>query len=255
MARAGGGGLVSLSGRNGTLNHVVNKTMTRMRQAPGGTIPADQFRTVTRFMDFSDVTGDIYQILCKGIPVPQVNLEVAVPLRHFGRVQRKLREWHLASAPRLHYPIILRATGPSTAWLSPAYRRESCYYGFVAYLAEDGSIPGDALEHFRGLQRMLADAGGRPHWGKYFDPDLYRWGAMYDKWGSLSGSGKCWIPLAASATTSFLGCSARLRQRPRRAGRGDALTRRFGEHRWAQIRRRRRDGGTRRPPRRQVRRW
>jgi hypothetical protein len=38
------------------------------------------FRTVTRFKDFSDVIGDIYQVFCRGIATPQINIEIGVPM-------------------------------------------------------------------------------------------------------------------------------------------------------------------------------
>ena len=33
---------------------------------------------------------------------------------------------------------------------------------------------------------MLAAEGGRPHWGKYYNPDLYSWDRLYPQWSQFS---------------------------------------------------------------------
>lgn len=181
------GHLVSLSDPDGSLKETVTRTMVCMQHDTGrDDLEHDQFKTVRRFTDFSDVSGDIYQILCKGIPVPQVNLEVAVPLQSFDQVQQTILDWYKTVRPKLHYPVILRSTGPSTAWLSPAYGRESCYYGFVAYLSEDRTIPNRMLRYLEEVQCVLTRRGGCPHWGKYFNDNLYNWSGMYDKWNEFA---------------------------------------------------------------------
>ena len=65
---------------------VMNSTVDRYLQAmshdtkAASTSDQPQFRTVRRFADASDLVGYHEQILCKGIPVPQINCEIAVPL-------------------------------------------------------------------------------------------------------------------------------------------------------------------------------
>ncbi|KJK44008.1 hypothetical protein UK23_31060 [Lentzea aerocolonigenes] len=174
---------VPLTGADHHLNAAVRATMAAMRRQLHSTDPRrDHFLTVTRFMDFHDVTGDLYDLLCKGIPVQQVNLEVALPLERFHRVQRVLREWFDERHPELHYPVILRATGPSKAWLSPAYGGSACHFGFVVYRATDGSIPGAAMRSVREAEELLAAEGGRPHWGKHFTPRLYDFPRLFPRW-------------------------------------------------------------------------
>ena len=79
----------------------------------------------------------------------------------------------------MHYPVILRCTGASQSWLSPAWQQPSCYFGFVVYYAEDGSLSADGVAFLREVEKLLAEEGGRPHWGKYFDASLYRWDEIY----------------------------------------------------------------------------
>jgi len=185
---SGGSVLLEQKTTNAVLNATVDRTLEHMR---GDTKILDEagkpFQTVQRFKDFSDVTGDVYQVFCRGIATPQINVEIAVPLESAGRVVTAIKEWHAATRPHMHYPVILRATGPSDSWLSPSYGQETCFFGFVVYYAEDGSLAEEGVSFLRAVERVLAEEGGRPHWGKYFDESLYDWPALYPRWGSFRG--------------------------------------------------------------------
>ncbi|KAI8587334.1 FAD binding domain-containing protein [Geranomyces variabilis] len=151
-------------------------------------VPAPQFRTVRRFADARDTTGYQEQILTKGIPVPQVNCELAVPLSQWAAATLALRAWARANPGALHYPFIYRATGASSAWLAPAHNTPVVYIGLLVYLAADGTIRADGLKTMRDVQHVLAPFGALPHWGKHFVPECYDFAARYAKWdefGSL----------------------------------------------------------------------
>jgi len=165
------------------MNDTVEHTLEQMRSDTNITDEHGKpFRTVTRFKDFSDVTGDVCQIFCRGIATPQINVEIGIPLARVAEVIRKIKEWQTKTQPHMHYPIILRCTGPSTSWLSPAYQQDTCFFGFVVYYAEDGSLSADGVAFLHTVEKMLAAEGGRPHWGKYFDAQLYDWPAIYPQW-------------------------------------------------------------------------
>jgi len=57
-----------------------------------------------------------------------------------GAVIAHIKRWHAEVQPHMHYPAILRCPGASESWLSPSYQQESCFFGFVIYYAEDGSL-------------------------------------------------------------------------------------------------------------------
>ena len=182
----GGSRLVEHERTSQAMNATVDATLGHMRD---DTRIADAdgrpFRTVTRFKDFSDVTGDVYQVFCRGIATPQINVEIGVPLARAGAVVEKIKAWYAERRPHLHYPIILRCTGASQAWLSPAYGEATCFFGFVVYYAEDGTLSAEGTDFLREVERLLAAQGGRPHWGKYFDASLYDWPALYPRWGDF----------------------------------------------------------------------
>ncbi|KTS28430.1 D-arabinono-1,4-lactone oxidase [Pantoea stewartii] len=166
-----------------SLNDTIEQTLEHMHRdtqihGKGG----KQFRTVTRFRDFNDVTGDIYQLFCRGIAVPQINVEIGVPLARTPAIISKIKRWYAENRPHMHYPIILRCTGASSAWLSPAFDQPTCFFGFVVYYADDGSLSEAGLHFLSEVEKLLAEEGGRPHWGKYYDASLYHWRDLYPHW-------------------------------------------------------------------------
>ncbi|MDK2632378.1 D-arabinono-1,4-lactone oxidase [Pantoea stewartii subsp. indologenes] len=166
-----------------SLNDTIEQTLEHMHRdtqihGKGG----KQFRTVTRFRDFTDVTGDIYQLFCRGIAVPQINVEIGVPLARTPAIISKIKRWYAENRPHMHYPIILRCTGASSAWLSPAFDQPTCFFGFVVYYADDGSLSEAGLHFLSEVEKLLAEEGGRPHWGKYYDASLYHWRDLYPHW-------------------------------------------------------------------------
>ncbi|MEB5836146.1 FAD-binding protein [Pantoea dispersa] len=169
-----------------SLNDTIDQTLEHMHRdtqihGKGG----KQFRTVTRFRDFTDISGDIYQLFCRGIAVPQINVEIGVPLAKTPEIISKIKAWYAQNRPHMHYPIILRCTGASQAWMSPAHQQPTCFFGFVVYYADDGSLSQDGLHFLTEVEKLLAAEGGRPHWGKYYDPQRYQWRAIYPQWDAF----------------------------------------------------------------------
>ncbi|WDF34004.1 D-arabinono-1,4-lactone oxidase [Arthrobacter agilis] len=181
--RAGGSQLVEYATTDASMNSTVESTLQQLRNDSKGVADnGKSLRTVSRFRDFTDVTGDIYQVFCRGIATPQINVEIGIPLERAGAVIRKIKDWHAETRPTMHYPVILRCTGPSDGWLSPSNGQDTCYFGFVVYYAADGSLSEEGDSFLRAVERALTEEGGRPHWGKYFDESLYDWPALYPQW-------------------------------------------------------------------------
>lgn len=156
------------------LNPILAATQARLGDDTGEhNNDAAPQRTVGRFYDYVDVEGDLVEIFRNGIPAPQINMEVGVPLDRFAAAAADLRTAIAASPFRMHYPVILRPTGPSQAWLSSAYERAVVWFGFVVYQRADGSVADGSVELLADIQRALAAHGGLPHWGKYLDESLF----------------------------------------------------------------------------------
>lgn len=156
------------------LNAILAATQARLGDDTGEhSNDAAPQRTVGRFYDYADVEGDLVEIFRNGIPAPQINMEVGVPLDRFADAAADLRQAILASPFRMHYPVILRPTGPSEAWLAAAYERATVWFGFVVYQRPDGTVAEGSVDLLADIQRALARHDGLPHWGKYFDETLF----------------------------------------------------------------------------------
>ncbi|HHQ4633704.1 TPA: D-arabinono-1,4-lactone oxidase [Aeromonas veronii] len=189
--RAGGSEPLLLDGdidarMNAALNATIDATLLKMaKDTKDDALVGEHFETVRRFKDASDLVGNVYQILCKGIPAPQINCEVAVPLHRMNEALETLQAWQQANPGVLHYPFILRCTGPSEAWLSAAYGQPVCWIGFLVYLAADGTFVNGSMEQMRELQQLLVPLGGIPHFGKHLAMDLYDFPALLPRWNDF----------------------------------------------------------------------
>ncbi|GAU95701.1 hypothetical protein RvY_07279-2 [Ramazzottius varieornatus] len=178
---------VKVSGESDEMNHTVDKYLQAMSDDTKAATTSDQpqFRTVRRFADAADLVGYHEQILCKGIPVPQINCEIAIPLNRFQEATKALHEWAAVQPGRIHYPFIYRATGKSAAWLSPAASGPVVWIGFLVYVAEDGSVRSDGMETMKQLQIILEKFNGLPHWGKHYHPDVFHFGEHIEKFSEF----------------------------------------------------------------------
>jgi FAD/FMN-containing dehydrogenase len=137
------------------------------------TLDGRHIETMRRFKSSNDLIGNVYQLLCKGIPAPQINCEVSVPFDKSVEAFGILGQWQQEHPGVLHYPFILRCCGASEAWLSPAYGQPVCWIGFLVYLAADGHFVSGSLDWMHEVQSRLARLGGAPHMGKHFSPEIY----------------------------------------------------------------------------------
>jgi len=86
----------------------------------------------------------------------------------------------------MHYPFILRATGSSTAWLSPAYGQPVCYIGFLVYLSEDSyKANTERLQCLKDIEAVLAKHGAIPHYGKFMTTSRYDFPTLLPKWNQF----------------------------------------------------------------------
>ncbi|MFF0292473.1 D-arabinono-1,4-lactone oxidase [Kitasatospora sp. NPDC004615] len=154
------------------LDRIVARTRRQLMADIGdGQGPTPAAQTLEKFLGATDSTGTFHEIFKNGIPAPQLNMEIAVPLDAVPKAYAGLKELLHVSPYKLHYPVILRTTGPARGHLSPARAAQATYFGFVSYMTAEGLIAA-ARPLFDDIQRLLYGLGGRPHWGKYFTPEL-----------------------------------------------------------------------------------
>jgi L-gulono-1,4-lactone dehydrogenase len=101
-----------------------------------------------------------YRVFCAERNVVFRESEYAVPREHVVDVVRRLRDWIDVSGSRIPFPIEVRVAAADEIWLSTAYGRDTAYVAIHQYhrLAHD--------QYFQAFERIVAEYGGRPHWGK-----------------------------------------------------------------------------------------
>ena len=87
-------------------------------------------------------------------------MEYAVPRAAGLDALRAVRRAVEASDWRIGFPVEIRFVPADDVPLSPAYERE------VTYLAVHTPVGVDHLPYFTGVEPILRDHAGRPHWGK-----------------------------------------------------------------------------------------
>jgi L-gulonolactone oxidase len=117
-------------------------------------------RIASRALSAREYVDASYKVFCSERNVVFRESEYAVPREQVVEVIRRLREWIDTSGERIPFPIEVRVAAADDIWLSTAYGRDTAYVAIHQYhrLAHD--------QYFAAFERIVADYGGRPHWGK-----------------------------------------------------------------------------------------
>ncbi|HKS46661.1 MAG TPA: D-arabinono-1,4-lactone oxidase [Amycolatopsis sp.] len=120
--------------------------------------------------EYSDVSHRVF-VTHRGVRF--VESEFAIPRESLRDVLRELR----ALVPRLEqpvtFPVEVRVAAADDIWLSTAQGRDS------AYIAIHQFVGMPYREYFAGFASIVAEVGGRPHWGKMHDLDAVALAKLY----------------------------------------------------------------------------
>jgi FAD-linked oxidoreductase len=94
-----------------------------------------------------------------------VESEYAVPRESLADVLAELRALVPTLADPVMLPVEIRVAAADDIWLSTAYQRDSAYFAIHQYVG----MP--YQEYFDGFEKIVAQVGGRPHWGKMHSLD------------------------------------------------------------------------------------
>jgi FAD-linked oxidoreductase len=94
------------------------------------------------------------------------------------------RVLELASRPELQvaFPIEVRFVAADDAHLSPSYERDSCYIA----VHQDRKL--DWKPYFAGVEEVMADYDGRPHWGKRHSMRAETLASLYPEWDEFQSA-------------------------------------------------------------------
>jgi L-gulonolactone oxidase len=117
-------------------------------------------RLMTAAVSPTDVEDRPYKVYASTRSVRFTEMEYAIP----RAVAREAIERVLALVERRRLPILfpleVRFAAGDDAFLSTAYKRDTCYIAVHQYRGMEYET------YFRGVERIMDDYGGRPHWGK-----------------------------------------------------------------------------------------
>jgi L-gulonolactone oxidase len=117
-------------------------------------------RLVSSALSASEVEDRPYKVYATHRAVRFTEMEYAVPREH-GReaVERVMRLVADRELPIL-FPLEVRFAAGDDAFLSTAYRRDTCYIAVHQYTGMEFET------YFRAVEAIMDSYGGRPHWGK-----------------------------------------------------------------------------------------
>jgi FAD/FMN-containing dehydrogenase len=104
-----------------------------------------------------------------------VESEYALPRAALCDVLRELRTEIPKLADPVMFPLEVRVAAADDVWLSTAYGRDSAYIAVHQYLG----MP--YRRYFDLFESIMANVGGRPHWGKLHTLDADRLDRLYPR--------------------------------------------------------------------------
>jgi L-gulonolactone oxidase len=128
------------------------------------------------------VVGRSDHVLTLAMPPVHRESEIAIPAEHAGDALRRIRALVVERDLRINFILEARYVRADDSWMSPASGRDSVQIG--AYTANATHC---AAWH-EGFAAIMADYGGRPHWGKeatFDSATVRRLYPMAERFGAL----------------------------------------------------------------------
>ena len=131
----------------------------RIGRAAPGAIPALN-RRVVPLMQPSKTIDHAYRVYASRRNVPFTEMEYGIPRDAAAEAVRRVVGLIERRRLPVAMPYEVRFTKGDDAYLSTAAGRDTCYIAIHQYRAMDFDA------YFRGVERIMDDYDGRPHWGK-----------------------------------------------------------------------------------------
>lgn len=128
--------------------------------------------------EFTDASHRVFATVRR---VRFLEMEYAIPVARLGRALREIRDLIDRSGWRIGFPVEVRVTPPSDAWLSTAYGRDTAYIACHVYRR----TPNPA--YFAAVERLMVRLDGRPHWGKLHTRDAAYLATVYPRFADFAG--------------------------------------------------------------------
>jgi L-gulono-1,4-lactone dehydrogenase len=133
-----------------------------------------------KVLSASESVDASYKIFTSVREVRFLEMEYAIPREHLGQALRETRDVVERSGWKISFPVEVRVTPPSTAWLSTAYGRDSAYIACHIYR------PTPNPDYFAAVEEIMTRLGGRPHWGKLHTRDASYLATVYPRFADFT---------------------------------------------------------------------
>ena len=157
------------------LENVALKAAWRVGRRVPSTIPTIS-RQLTKAITHVESTEKSYKVFTTPRLVRFYEMEYGVPRAAVSDCLRELRSFIDSSGLLIQVPVEVRFVAADDIPLSMASGRDSA---FVACHVFEGR---GYEQYFRGVERIMAGAGGRPHWGKLHFQTAETLAPRYPEW-------------------------------------------------------------------------
>ncbi|MBN6055313.1 FAD-binding protein [Nonomuraea sp. RK-328] len=127
----------------------------------------------------SEAVDASYRVFTSRRDVRFLEMEYAVPREHLAQALRETRDLVDRMDWKITFPVEVRVSPPSDAWLSTAYGRETGYIACHMYR------PTPHPAYFEGVEEIMVRLGGRPHWGKLHTRDAAYLKGVYPRFADF----------------------------------------------------------------------
>jgi L-gulonolactone oxidase len=132
-------------------------------------------RLASKALGRREFTAASHEVFASSRRVRFVEMEYNLPRAELTSVLQELRAFLDSAGLEISFPIEVRVAAPDDIWLSTAYERESAYVAVHV-------VRGSAYDrYFHGVEKIMSQVGGRPHWGKMHFLDAAALGERYPR--------------------------------------------------------------------------
>lgn len=145
-------------------NDVFRMVVATGRRVPAAVIPLN--RAAVRLWGSRTYTDRSERVFTTSRRVRFKEMEYAIPRACLPEAMRRVRDVVENSGWRISFPVEIRVLAPDDIPLSMASGRET------AFIAVHVPAENPHAAYFGAVERIMADYGGRPHWGKLHGLDV-----------------------------------------------------------------------------------
>ncbi|GAB3246992.1 D-arabinono-1,4-lactone oxidase [Kineosporia babensis] len=146
-------------------NDVFRMMVATGRRVPAVVVPLN--RVAVRLWGSRTYTDRSERVFITSRRVRFKEMEYAIPRARLPEAMRRVRDAVENAGWRIPFPVEIRVLAPDDIPLSMASGRET------AFIAVHVPARAEHAAYFGAVERIMADYGGRPHWGKLHGLDVH----------------------------------------------------------------------------------